>query len=139
MVFAGYHADEDRYMEKLFLTGGSGFIGINVMECFLKKGIQVYNYDCCNISDIVEDYFSRLPGVYHFIQGDILEREKLSAALDTSGADTVIHMAVITVTEERERSDTRHIFDVNCGCIRESRYQEIHLCKLHCCLWDNRI
>lgn len=109
------HPDEDRSMEKLFLTGGSGFIGINVMECFLKKGIQVYNYDCCNISDIVEDYFSRLPGVYHFIQGDILEREKLSAALDTSGADTVIHMAVITVTEERERSDTRHIFDVNCG------------------------
>ena len=87
------HPDEDKSMEKLFLTGGSGFIGINVMECFLKAGIQVYNYDCCNISDMVEDYFSRLPGSYHFIQGDILEREKLSAALDKSGADTVIHMA----------------------------------------------
>lgn len=109
------HPDEDKSMEKLFLTGGSGFIGINVMECFLEAGIQVYNYDCCNISDMVEDYFSRLPGSYHFIQGDILEREKLSASLYQSGADTVIHMAVITVTEERERSDTRHIFDVNCG------------------------
>ena len=50
------HPDEDKSMEKLFLTGGSGFIGINVMECFLKAGIQVYNYDCCNISDMVEDY-----------------------------------------------------------------------------------
>ena len=101
-------------MERLFLTGGSGFIGINVMECFLKAGIQVYNYDCCNVADCVEAYFGQLGGDYHFIQGDILDGERLRLSLGDSGADTVIHMAVITVTEDREKNDTRHIFDVNC-------------------------
>ncbi len=102
-------------MKTLFLTGGSGFIGINVAEHFLKAGIRVYNYDCCDIAEHVKRYFSRFSGSYHFIRGDILDRETLFKALGQSGADTVIHMAVITATEDNERKDSRHIFDVNCG------------------------
>lgn len=100
---------------RVFITGGSGFIGMNVIEKFLEAGEEIFNYDVTDILPCAGRHFKDLPGSYHYVKGDILDREKLMSSLAESKADTVIHMAVITVTEDRERRNARYIFDVNCG------------------------
>lgn len=100
---------------KVFITGGSGFIGINVMKRFLEAGDEVFNYDRYPIPPAAERMAAGLPGRYRFIQGDVLDRESLFEALSCSGAELAMHMAVITAIEEQERSSAKAIFDVNCG------------------------
>lgn len=73
-------------MSKTFLvTGGAGFLGINLARMLLAKGDKVVSYDLApfdylDVKDQVKD-----------VRGDIRNGEQVSAAM--SGVDVVIHGA----------------------------------------------
>jgi len=94
---------------RVLVTGGSGFVGANLVTTLLDRGYQVRSFDRAP---------SRLPEhpQLDVLQGDIIDAGVCAAAVD--GIDTVIHTAALielmggaSVTDEyRQRS-----FAVNVG------------------------
>lgn len=99
----------------VLITGGSGFVGINLIEEFLKNEASVVNYDCLPLLEAAQESFQKLPGSYVWEKGDVLDGSRVCDALKAHEIDTIIHTAVITPNEERERRDMRRIFEINCS------------------------
>jgi UDP-glucose 4-epimerase len=73
----------------VLITGGAGFIGSNLAELVLDEGHQVTVVD-----DLSTGFVDNLDGLdVRFIQGSILDRESLTAAL--AGVDSVVHLAAL--------------------------------------------
>lgn len=73
------------------ITGGAGFIGSHLTEYLLGRGDQVLVLDnlstgrICNLDDVIDH-----PNLT-FVEGSILDRRAVEAAID--GADRVFHLA----------------------------------------------
>jgi nucleoside-diphosphate-sugar epimerase len=67
-----------------FITGGSGFLGINLIRFLLKKGHSVVSYDIADFDYPEKDKIKS-------IKGDIRDKKSLQAAM--KGCDMVIHCA----------------------------------------------
>ena len=81
---------------KILITGGAGFIGSHVVRLFLKKypSYQIYNLDKLtyagnleNLKD-VEDFPN-----YHFIKGDIVDKDFVFKIFNQHQFDGVVHLA----------------------------------------------
>lgn len=76
---------------RALVTGGAGFVGSHLVDRLLADGHTVTVYD--NLSTGQPDFLadaSRHPA-YRFVEGDILDGDRLTAALD--GHDMVFHLA----------------------------------------------
>lgn len=70
----------------VLVTGGAGFIGRYVVEALLSSGYEVTIYDNFSASNP-----ESVPSKARVIEGDMLDKDKLAAALD--GVDEVVHLA----------------------------------------------
>ncbi len=86
--------------EKILVTGGSGFIGSNLVRHLVRRGKDVRVLDnnsrgsLAKLSDVMENI--------EFIEGDIRDAEIVDRA--TAGIDTVYHLAYI--------NGTKHFYEV---------------------------
>ena len=86
---------------KVFITGGSGFLGINLIRALKRKGIKdiqvldIAEFDCPEKNEI------------QFIKGDVRNSEAL--ALVIKGADVVIHAAAALPLYSKEEIYTTDI------------------------------
>jgi len=81
-------------MTKYLVTGGAGFLGINLIRYLLGKG-----YDVTSL-DIVEFEYPDCKDRIRIITGDIREKNKVVEAI--RGADIVIHCAAALPLYKRE-------------------------------------
>ena len=73
---------------RVFVSGGSGFIGTNLIESFLEDGWEVLNFDLVSPQN---SQHNRL-----FQQGDIRDAEALTSAVRDFRPDVVVHLAART-------------------------------------------
>jgi len=73
---------------KILVTGGAGYIGSVVTQQLLAAGHEVAIYD-----SLVKGYRAAVPQGARFIQGDVLDRAALDAALGAESYDAVLHFA----------------------------------------------
>jgi UDP-glucose 4-epimerase len=95
---------------KVLVTGGAGFIGSHLVEALLQRGHQVAVLD-----DLSTGSHANLANIYaniQFIEGDIMDDEKVKAALE--GADSVAHLAALTSVPESFRMVARYR-EINAG------------------------
>lgn len=79
-------------MKKLFVTGGSGFIGVNLVEEALRRGVEVLNYDVRPpISGCHADCW---------VEGDLFDVGQLAGAMQRFAPDAVVHLAARTECDE---------------------------------------
>jgi nucleoside-diphosphate-sugar epimerase len=71
---------------KILITGGSGFLGINLVRHLLQKG-----YPDIVVLDIADFDYPDVASSITFVKGDIRDREKVFDTM--KGADMVIHTA----------------------------------------------
>lgn len=75
-------------MKRIFITGGSGFIGTNLIEKLVESGHEVSNFD------LVYPRNPKHAGIFQ--KGDILDGERLSAALRDFRPELCVHLAART-------------------------------------------
>jgi len=81
-------------MERIFVTGGAGYIGSHVVKLLGEQGYEVLTYD--NLSSGHRD--SVLYG--DFVEGDLADSARVCAALDSFKPDAVMHFAASIRVEE---------------------------------------
>ena len=75
---------------KIFITGGLGFIGSNIVDALIKKGLEVTIFD--NYSSGKEENIESIDSpLLHIIKGDICDSDLLIQAI--KGHDIVSHHA----------------------------------------------
>jgi UDP-glucose 4-epimerase len=80
-------------VKRALVTGGAGFIGSNLADALLARGVEVVVYD--NLSTGRRAF---VPGAAELVEADVLEREALTSAM--AGCDTVFHL--------QANADVRH-------------------------------
>lgn len=79
-------------MKKILVTGGSGFIGSNLIEFLLKKKIKIFNID--KISSIsTPEKFKPKSKNYFFRNFDLNKKFKLKKLIQSENFDFIIHLA----------------------------------------------
>jgi len=74
---------------RVFVTGGSGFIGSNLVDALVSLGHDVVVYD--NLSTGRVEFLSSCRDKIELVEADILDLDRLKHAM--SGCDMVIHLA----------------------------------------------
>ena len=97
----------------IFLTGGSGFVGLNLLEQLLARGERVVSLSLEPPSQRAQQAFNELPGTLQHLGGDVRDAATVSEAITESDARRVIHAAVITAGIQRERRDPASIVSSN--------------------------
>jgi nucleoside-diphosphate-sugar epimerase len=89
----------------ILLTGGAGFVGLNVAEQLLARGDEVLILDLRPPPAA----FSKAVSV----QGDVTDRAMLEELFRENRIERVIHLSAITAGPERDAREPRRIAEVN--------------------------
>jgi nucleoside-diphosphate-sugar epimerase len=99
----------------VLVTGGSGFVGLNIAAALLSKGDRVVLYGPDRPPAIAERYLRGLSGEFVVELGDVRDRTRVIEVIEQHRADHVVHGAAITAGLDREAHQARLIADVNLG------------------------
>ena len=97
----------------ILVTGGTGYVGLNVVEALLARGDEVVVLDRGPLPEIAARIFTPWRERLEVIEGDVLDRGKLSSLLESRQIRRIVHCAAITSGAEREARDPATIVDVN--------------------------
>ncbi len=100
-------------LERVLVTGGSGFVGLNIVEALLSAGVDVTSFDAKAMSVTARETFERLPGRLTVVEGDIRQLDALSMAAQT--ADAIVHGTAVTPNDVNEAAAVDLALSVNVG------------------------
>lgn len=98
---------------KTLITGGTGFVGLNVAEELLRGGEDVILFSDSELMAYALQKLSALPGTLKTVCADIADRAAVNASFAEHQPQRVVHAAAITSGEQRELRDFGRIVDVN--------------------------
>ena len=81
------------------VTGGTGFVGANIVRELARAGHEVVSYDIAPADALVRQFIAEWEGSITFAQGDIRDREAVAALAQGHGIDGIIHAATYTVNQ----------------------------------------
>ncbi len=107
-------------VERIVVTGGSGFIGRNLIDALSKEDATVYNLDIKGPGET--------SGIAHFIHCDLLDAPRLASTVRDIDPTWIIHLAARTDTDGTRLEDyvantvgTQNLIDATKGCDRIER------------------
>jgi len=95
------------------ITGGAGFVGLNIAEKLLASDQQVVIYDLGDIKPKAHLDLGEHAGRLITHAGNVLSRDELKHAIKTHGVDRIVHAAAITASVTREKNHANDIVQVN--------------------------
>ena len=98
---------------KVMITGGTGFLGMNLAENLLTKGVDVVLFARSPLVPQAEQALSKLKGNVAFVKGDILDGNSVEQAIRGNKVDCVVHAAVVTPDDQREKEEAKKIVAIN--------------------------
>lgn len=97
----------------VLVTGAGGFVGLNLVERLLADGEEVVSFSANVIALELCARFQDLPGRLISITGDVRDADALIEAFGRFKVQTVVHLATVTASAERERRDGATVVAVN--------------------------
>jgi nucleoside-diphosphate-sugar epimerase len=111
----------------VLVTGGTGFVGLNVAEQLLARGEEVVVLGANPPPASALDDFAALPGKLHLIIEDVRDGAALAWVLAQHRVDRVIHAAAITAGADRDAREPDVVAEVNLlGTIRMLKAARAH-------------
>ena len=96
------------------VTGGTGFIGSNLVKVLVERGHRVVSLDIAPPDPLVRRYLGARFDDVTWLAGDITDRTSVLDIVGTHDIEKIVHAAVYTVVlEEIERQEAARIFDIN--------------------------
>lgn len=99
----------------ILITGGAGFVGLNVAAALLAKGDAVVLYDLGQPPLAAERHLRGLGQGLAIEHGDVRDGSRLVKVIREHQIDRIVHGATITAGAEREIQQARLIADANFG------------------------
>jgi UDP-glucuronate 4-epimerase len=97
------------------ITGGCGFVGINLAEGLLAKGDTVVLLDRRPLPDEARAALGARPSALSVIAGDARDTAALTLLIREYRVERIVHAAVITSGVPREKNEPGAVIDVNVG------------------------
>jgi nucleoside-diphosphate-sugar epimerase len=97
----------------ILVTGGSGYVGLNVVEALARAGREVISFDMTLPPPVAAAALSALPGTVHTVDGDLMDAGALDRAFQAAPIEAVIHTAAVTSGPAREAVEPARVFQVN--------------------------
>lgn len=97
----------------IMITGGSGFVGLNIAHRLLSQGKHVVMFDRNAQPESLGLTFDSLPGKISWITGSVTDRTHLIDAATQHDVRALVHGAAITAGQAREVAQAREIAEVN--------------------------
>ncbi|MCW5602991.1 MAG: NAD(P)-dependent oxidoreductase [Burkholderiales bacterium] len=98
---------------KILVTGGSGFVGLNVVEALLGRGDDVVVLGNADFPAYARGVFGALPGTLTTACADVADAPAVNAVFAEHAPEAVVHAAVITAGPQRELAAFDRVVDVN--------------------------
>lgn len=98
---------------RVWMTGGTGFVGSNLMHVALEAGHEVMT--------TVHSFVPPADAAYEVDSVDITEPESLRSSIDRFGPDAVIHCAILN-DWDRMHADRRYAWDAYVGATRSAAH-----------------
>jgi len=96
------------------VTGGTGFIGSNIVRELAQHGHQVVSIDVAKPDAMALRYLEPQSSNVTWVHGDILDQNTMDRVLEDHEIDKIVHAAVYTaIREDIERSESRRIVSIN--------------------------
>ncbi len=96
---------------RVAVFGGTGFVGLNIVERLLAAGDDVVAFDRNPLPDRALAELGRLGGALQTVTASIDEEDAVGRAV--AGADAVVYGAAVTPDAAREAADPRSVLAVN--------------------------
>ena len=96
------------------VTGGTGFVGANIVKDLASNGHQVLSLDINGPDKLLNDFLGQAANNITFIQGDIVDAGMLSDLNEKHQIEKIVHAAVYTVNREAlEIERSRDVVAIN--------------------------
>lgn len=96
------------------VTGGTGFVGANIVKELARAGHRVVSFDVAPANDLVQSFVAEWEDSITFVQGDVRDREVVEGLGSTYGIDKIIHAVTYTVNQHAlEMERARDVVDIN--------------------------
>ncbi len=101
-------------MDAILVTGGAGFVGLNLVEALLGRGehVLVFGQEAA-LPEPAPTRFARLSGRLEVIQGDVRDADTLRAVFKNRRIGAVFPFAAVTAGPAREAAEPHLVLDVN--------------------------
>ena len=81
-------------MKKILVTGGSGFIGSNLINIALRRNFKILNFDALTYAGSQQNNKEiENSENYQFFKGNILDVSDVRSAIESFRPDGVMHLA----------------------------------------------
>lgn len=97
----------------ILVTGGSGFVGLNILEQLLTRGDDVVCLGANDVPPIARADFARLSGRLVSVVGDVSQPGAIERAIREHGCKRVVHAAAITAGGARDEREPARVVEVN--------------------------
>ena len=96
------------------VTGGTGFVGANIVKELASRGHDVVSLDVLPVDELLLGFMGELAERVTFVHGDILDVTALDALRLSHSFEKIVHAAVFTVNRtDLETARSKDILDIN--------------------------